>query len=176
MARTLQAPPALVGVLIAAASIGGLIGSLVTERLSRRFQSGPVWRGALLVGPLCGLLVPAAFSGWGLLVYALGSAALSATAAAANVIGGSARQALCPPALLGRMSATSRVITWGVIPAGAAVAGALGTWLGVRSALLIVAIGLFLPVLLIRWSVLWTVDRLEDLETFPVAGSARTGA
>jgi hypothetical protein len=54
------------------------------------------------------------------------------------VIAGSFRQEYCPPAMLGRASASMRFLAYGMIPLGALLAGALGTALGVRNALWIV--------------------------------------
>lgn len=78
-----------------------------------------------------------------------------------------ARQALCPASVLGRLSASSRVITWGVIPVGALAVGALATVTSIRAALWVVAVGFFAPPLIIRVSALWTVRDLQTVATTP---------
>jgi hypothetical protein len=55
------------------------------------------------------------------------------------------RQRLVPDAYLGRVSATSRFISWGVDPAGALIGGALGaSALGLRATLAVAAAGIAL--------------------------------
>jgi predicted MFS family arabinose efflux permease len=51
------------------------------------------------------------------------------------------RQAACPPDMLGRVSAAARWITWGTLPLGGVVGGALATALGVRTTLWIAVAG-----------------------------------
>lgn len=174
--RVLDVPTALIGVVLAAASVGGLLGALCTDRLARRFGSGRTWRAGLLVGPLVGLLIPASTAGAGVVLFVVGSFGLSAGLAVVNVIGGSARQAICPPALIGRMSATSMFLTWGLIPIGVLLGGALGSLLSVRAALWITAIGYFLALLVVRLSPLWSVRRIEDMgDTDDTEATGRSG-
>jgi hypothetical protein len=63
---------------------------------------------------------------------------VAAGIAAANVIAGSFRQQYCPPAMLGRVTAATRFLAFGMIPLGSLLAGALGTALGVRGGLWVV--------------------------------------
>jgi MFS family permease len=169
----LRVRPAVLGVLLALGGIGGIGGALLAERLERRYGSGRAWRGALLVAPVVGLLVPAATPGWGVMLFVAGSIGLTAGVAVSNVIGGSARQALCPPDLVGRMSATSRVITWGVIPLGAIAAGALASAAGTRAALWVIAVAFFVSPVLVQASPL---RRLPDLRAAPSALSRTSPA
>ena len=55
-----------------------------------------------------------------------------------NIIGGSFRQAYCPPAMLGRVTASMRFLVFGTIPLGALLAGSLATALGTRAALWVI--------------------------------------
>ena len=52
-----------------------------------------------------------------------------------NIIVAAFRQAYCPPDMLGRVVAGMRFLAFGAIPAGALMAGSLGTAFGVRNAL-----------------------------------------
>jgi hypothetical protein len=52
-----------------------------------------------------------------------------------NILAATFRQSYCPPEMLGRVVANMRFASWGTIPLGALLAGALGTALGVRTAL-----------------------------------------
>ena len=69
-----------------------------------------------------------------------------------NITQVSFRQGLCPPALLGRMNATMRFLVWGAMPIGGVLGGLLGSAIGVRQTLFVVAVGgalTFLPVFLL---------------------------
>jgi hypothetical protein len=59
--------------------------------------------------------------------------------AISSIIGFSAREAVRPPHLLGRVSATTRTAPWGVIPIAAIAAGWLAEAIGIRAAHWIVA-------------------------------------
>jgi putative Mn2+ efflux pump MntP len=51
------------------------------------------------------------------------------------------RQICCPPALLGRVQASSRLLTAATIPVGSLIGGAVGQHFGTRTAILGGAIG-----------------------------------
>jgi hypothetical protein len=51
-----------------------------------------------------------------------------------SVTQGAYRQSICPPHLLGRLSATMRFLMWGCMPFGGLLAGTLGQLAGVRVA------------------------------------------
>jgi predicted MFS family arabinose efflux permease len=163
LVEVLHVPSAGVGVLAAIGGLGGMAGAAAAGRLARLHGSGKAWRVGLTGAALCGLLVPATTPQWGLICFPLGNVGLSAGIAIAGVISGSARQALCPPALIGRMSATSRVLTWGVVPAGALLAGGLAAGIGIRGALWVFAAGFFAAPLLVKVSTLGNVDDLESV-------------
>jgi hypothetical protein len=63
---------------------------------------------------------------------------VSAGITASNIIVVTFRQAYCPPAMLGRITASQRFLVFGAIPLGALIAGALATIIGVRSALWVI--------------------------------------
>jgi MFS family permease len=162
---TLHTPTAAVGVLTAVGGIGGIGGAAIAGKLAERYSSGTVWRAALVLAPLFTLLIPMSTPDWGLTSLIVGGIGQSASLAIANILSGSARQALCPPSILGRLSASSRVITWGVIPVGLLAVGALATATSIRAALWIVAIGFAAPPLIIRLSAFWTVRDLQTATT-----------
>ncbi|GAA3116839.1 MFS transporter [Planomonospora alba] len=124
-----------VGLLMAVGGVAAVAGALVAGRVVDRFGTA---RGLLLnstfVIPFV-LLVPLTGPGPGLVLYVAGVATCVAGIAVTNVIVASFRQAYAPPGMLGRVTATTRFVLNGVYPVGALVAGALGTWLGVRATL-----------------------------------------
>jgi Na+/melibiose symporter-like transporter len=132
--RTVGVSPGMVGVLLAVTACGGIAGALLSTRLTRRFGTA---RGLLLsdlgTAPFV-LLLPLTGHGVGLLWFVLGGFVSEMGMVAGNVIFGSFRQAYCPPALLGRVTACTRFAVFGTIPLGALLGGILGTGLGIREA------------------------------------------
>jgi predicted MFS family arabinose efflux permease len=165
LVNTLHTPTAVVGVLAGVGGVGGIAGASMAGKLAERYSSGTVWRAALLLAPLFTLLIPTSTHGWGLTPLIVGGIGQSASLAVANILSGSARQALCPASVIGRLSASSRVITWGVIPIGALTMGALATATTIRDTLWVVAIGFVAPPLIIRLSALWKVRDLQTATT-----------
>jgi len=64
---------------------------------------------------------------------------------AGNIIKASFQQRYCPPDLLGRLTASTAFLSYGTIPLGALLGGALGTVLGIRTAMAITTAGVRLP-------------------------------
>jgi MFS family permease len=138
--RVVSVPPAAVGFLLAATGVGALVGALGAGRLVDRLGLVGAMLAAATVGPVLGVLIPFTTRGPGLALFVIGNVALGATAGVLRVVGTSYRQASVPPRLLGRVVATNRVLTWGPLPLGALLGGVLGEALGVRAALLVVAL------------------------------------
>jgi phosphatidylglycerophosphate synthase len=57
-----------------------------------------------------------------------------------RIIAASFRQEYCPPAMLGRVTASMRFLAFGVIPLGVLLAGTPGTALGVRNGLRVILV------------------------------------
>jgi MFS family permease len=138
LVRVVGLHPAAVGLLLAAGGIGGLLGALAAPGLTRAFGTARTMVLVAVGAGLSGLLIPLTGPGPRLACYLAGSALIAGGIAVGNVIAGSFRQEYCPPAMLGRAAASMRFLTFGMIPLGALLAGALGTALGVRNALFIV--------------------------------------
>ncbi len=73
-------------------------------------------------------------------------------------------QTITPDRLLGRVNASRRFAVWGVIPFGSLLGGALGTALGLRTAIWIGAIGAALSSIPLLLSPMRHVRRTEDAE------------
>ena len=76
-----------------------------------------------------------------------------------NIAQVSYRQAITPNRMLGRMNATMRFMVWGTMPLGSLTGGLLGTVLGLRTTLMVAAVGGMLSVL---WVILEPVRTLDD--------------
>ncbi|MFJ9844056.1 MFS transporter [Kitasatospora sp. NPDC101155] len=140
LVRTLGAPAAAVGALMATGGLGSLLGAAATPRLVARIGSGRAvcWAAAVATG--FALLLPAAGSGWGALVFAVGNAGFSAGVVVFSIVTRTHRQTQTPPELLSRVMATVRFVSWGAIPVGALAAGATAAAWGPRTALLLFAL------------------------------------
>ncbi|MFC7309267.1 MFS transporter [Streptomyces monticola] len=135
--RQLGLAPQEYGMLLSALGVGGLAGAAAVAPLNRLF--GRRWvMFADLVGTFAMVAVPlltaqpwliaaAAFAGgFGGVLWSVNARTIS--------------QHLVPDELRGRYAATARVFTFGAVPVGAALAGALGELLGPRAALGLLAV------------------------------------
>jgi MFS family permease len=151
--RQLHFSPGLLGVVLGAGAIGGIVGSGLASTVSRRFQYGRALVGAFFLGTVPAFLIPAAagpklvMAGIFIAAYFLIRFGLGIS----NVLAITLRQTVTPNRLLGRMNAGSRTILFGIGPLGGIVGGLLGTAVGLRPTLWIAAFGYLLtlvPVLL----------------------------
>ncbi|REK89475.1 MFS transporter [Streptomyces inhibens] len=139
----LHLAPSVLGGIFATASVGGLIGALISGRVIKRFRLGRVYllaQSALLLGPT--LLATAAGPNW--LVIAMCVASFFVTylgLGVANVIIVSLRQTSTPASMMGRMTAAFRTLLFGGGALGGLSAGLLTGALGGKGALTAAAIG-----------------------------------
>ncbi|MEU2612187.1 hypothetical protein ABZ570_11470 [Micromonospora sp. NPDC007271] len=84
-----------------------------------------------------------------------------------NVNAVSLRQAATPPAMLSRMTATSRFVIWGAMPLGAALGGALTGLLGAPAYLALAATGMAAAALVTRWSPVWGTRDIPARDDHP---------
>jgi MFS family permease len=142
IARENGASPALVGLILAGAGVGGVLGSLAAPWLQRRVPAKQVVIGANWVWAL---LMPAiAFVGN---PYALGAvfALMAFVGPLWNVVIGAYQLQLTPDRLVARVSSAELLLAFGAIPLGSLAAGALLEWLGATTTALTLA-GLMLLV------------------------------
>jgi MFS family permease len=137
---------AFYGLLYAIASVSGLFGALFNSRILRRLGTGPTLLLAALGIGVGWLLIPAAGSHSILTapLIILGALLFGISNTLFNVTENSLVQQITPQRLLGRVNACMNVIGSGTLPLGALFGGFLGTFLGLRSALLIAGCGLSL--------------------------------
>jgi MFS family permease len=135
LVRVIGLTPGSVGLLTAVPGIGGILGAVLTGRITARLGTA---RG-LLLSTLCavpfGLLIPLTGPGLRLAFYVMGSLLAYTGIAVGNIIIAAFRQSYSPPGMCGRVTATMRFLIFGTSPIGALLGGSLGTWLGVRDAL-----------------------------------------
>lgn len=129
------------GALLGAAGIGGMCGAALGHRVNTRLGSGQGTIAVMVVGSVLGLLVPLTSNGVGVVFFLVGYVALWSMVITFTAVSISYRQAVCPERLLGRVTATARFLTWGVLPLGSALGGTLGSLLGERAVLWITAVG-----------------------------------
>lgn len=162
LVRSVGVDSAAVGVLLAAAGIGGVIGAVIARPIGSRFGTA---RGMLIcqlgAAPFA-LLMPLTRPGAGLVLFAIGSMAPMIGVVASNAFLNSFRQQYCPPALLGRVVATTMFVNYSTVPMGALLGGFLGTILGPRSTMWTMAIMLLLVGLVL---LIGPLRRVRDFPT-----------
>jgi predicted MFS family arabinose efflux permease len=124
------------GVLLAAMAVGGVMAGWRAASLTRRLSYRQVQATAHLVQGLAWAGV--AFAPNAVVVGIL-FAFLGAGSSLASVAVGSARQALTPDALLGRVVSAFRLFGLGGAGLGALVGGVVADWQGLRAPLLVAA-------------------------------------
>jgi hypothetical protein len=137
LVRVVGLSPVASGLLLAVSGFGGIAGAVAARRLTRRLGTARVL--LLSVGTASfGLLIPLTGTGVRVVCYAVGATVVAFGITIGSIIVGSFRQQYCPPAMLGRVTATMSFLVFGGIPLGALLAGGLGTAIGVRAALWVV--------------------------------------
>ena len=129
---------ARIGLLFTATAVGGLAASLLLPLLTRRYAVGTITLAGLIVHGLLLVALALAPTLWaGVLVIGLWQLCNSLI-----IINGIAlRQQVTPDHLQARVNTTARMVAWGGQPFGAAAGGLLAELFDVRTALLLVAIG-----------------------------------
>ncbi|MFJ6722818.1 MFS transporter [Streptomyces sp. NPDC091259] len=169
LTRTVGLAPAAVGWVLTTATVGSLLAALATERLTRAVGAARLTWLSLLVTMPFGLLLPSAGNDWRIALFVLGSLVQSAGVTVYNICQVAYRQTVCPPHLLGRMTATMRFLVWGVLPISGVLAGVLGELFGVRTALWIFAAALSAAPLVLVCSPLRRMREFEERPPVPAS-------
>jgi MFS family permease len=155
-----------VGLLYTSTAIGGLVASPLLPALTRRMAVGRITLIGLFAHLAMLFAVALAPNLWAGIVL-IGVWDLCNTLIVINGI--ALRQQVTPDHLQARVNTTARMIAWGGQPFGAAIGGALAEVFDVRSALLLVAVGVGLSALLGWFSPL----RAPVIDPTPVSDLSR---
>lgn len=164
LTRTIGFTPAQIGLLYSIGSVGGLLGAINAGPIARRIGLGRAViaetiavGGAAIAIPLLSLLDGSAFPllaiahgiwGFWLPVYIVNAASL--------------RQIMTPNALLGRVTASSRFLSWGAATVGFVIGGVVAEQIGLLPTLIVAGVGLLV-------SSLWVIlSPIRSLERMPV--------
>lgn len=164
LVRDLAASPVLVGLLMAAEGVGSLVGAALAPWLTARLGSAR----ALVVGAVGGaalaLLMPLGHGVWGMVAFAAANVGFGIGVVVFSIGARTHRQVASPPELLSRVIATVRFVSWGAIPFGALLGGAVASAIGTRGGLWVACL-----LTLLAPAALWfsPVRRLRDLASAP---------
>ncbi len=164
--KTLELTPLLVGIIIAISSIGGLVGALFAARVTRIIGLGPALLGGVLLASIAECIIASA-SGpllLAVLLVIIGEASVQVGATLYGINALSLRQAIVPDSLQGRVSATLRIISVGVVPFGAILGGFLGDRYGLRTTVFIAGVGTLIAFL---WVLFSPVRHLKEQPQLP---------
>jgi len=138
LTREVGLAPAVLGMVFAAFAPGSFVGALLARPAVQRFGLGRVIVGGALLMTVAVLLIPLAH-GLPLTVPVLVAAyfVIGVASPLHNVNVMSLQQAITPDALLGRVNGSVRFISWGAVPIGALIGGALGSRIGLQPTLFV---------------------------------------
>jgi MFS family permease len=164
--RSLHIRPAVLGLVLGCGAVGGLVGSLITGRLTRRIGVGPTFVAGCILFPAPLALVPLA-NGPHIVVLACLFAAEFGAGAGVMLLDisiGAIFAGVIPDRLRSRVSGAYRTVNYGIRPLGAITGGLLGNAIGLRPTLWLAALGGLTCAL---WLVRSPIPRLRDLAAEP---------
>ena len=126
------------GIGFAIGAVGGLLGALVTTKVTAWVGEGRVIPLSSLVWMPAGVLMPLAGTVFNPMAAIIGYMLLRSFGVVLyNVAQVSFRQRLCPRQMLGRMNASIRFLVWGVMPIGSFIGGVIGHNFGLRTVFMV---------------------------------------
>jgi len=135
------------GLVLGLAGVGPIAIATLAPVLRRRLRLGQLLLAELFViGPLFALLdlAPVVSALPAFLLVALSIGLASGAAILGRILLRSYVQAAVPPALLGRVNASIRVVAWSGVPVGALIGGTLTQFVGVRWLIALVSVTVLL--------------------------------
>jgi MFS family permease len=162
--RDLHLTATTIGVAFSVGNAGLLLGATIARRLAVSLGIGPTLICGAVGTGVAYLLLAVAPRHAAIPLLALAQFVWSLGAVLYFVNGISLIQTITPDRLLGRVNASRRFAVWGVMPFGSLLGGALGTALGLRTAIWIGAVGASLSSIPLIVSPMRHVRRTEDAE------------
>jgi MFS family permease len=172
--RLLGLSAGMIGLVMSAGAVGSLLGAAVCGPFTRRVGVGQATLWTLFGEALGFLLLPFAPAHSWLCVPVLiaGWFIAGGTAAISRVVSISIRQTVTPKDYLGRVNATHRFVSYGVVAVGTAAGGFLGSALGIRVAMAVAAVAMMTSVVCVLVSPLLRMREVDDAVVVPLVGRA----
>lgn len=141
--RELGVRPGLFGIVVSLGGLGAITGALGAQRFGPIIGPGPLVILTCLLASLAAFCFPAAHDGnlSGIVLLTAAYFVLSVAGSAIAVYAWTIRQTLTPKRMLGKMNGAFRFCVTGVMPFGALFGGWLGSCIGIRTTLVLVACG-----------------------------------
>ena len=168
LSRTLHLSAGIIGLVFGLAGFGGLLAAIVVVPITRRFGAGRAIFGGLVLASAGEVLIAGA-AGPVLLAVAVLLAAEGLVEMGANLYAINAaglRATITPESMLGRVVATTHLISSGMATAGWLLGGVLGETVGLRPTVLIAGLG---TLLCLPWAAASPLRTLRS--TGPEAGA-----
>jgi MFS family permease len=148
--KFLHITPAVLGLVIGAASVGALVGAAVSNRLAARIGVGPALIVSYVLFPAPLILLPLADGASVTVAVAVFFAAEFVSGLGVmilDIVGGAIKAAVVPDELRARIAGAHLTVNYGIRPIGALLGGALGATIGVVPTLWIATVGALVSVL-----------------------------
>lgn len=164
--RELGLEPSILGLLLACLGLGGLLGAAIAGRVTRFFGFGQTVIATVVIWAVAALLLGLTHGPVAMIIPILSALFIGVGVVSPifNTNMASLRQAITPDRLLGRVTGTSRFVTWGLLPIGALIGGWLGEAIGLRATVLAAAGMIFVALLLLL------VSPVRTLRLLPTEG------
>ena len=160
--RSLGLPPAALGLAIAAGGAGAMLGATFGPRIGRLLGLGRTFIVSIAIVVCSQTLIVLAHGPVSLAMAFLVAQQLMGDTAFAtfNIHEVALRQSVAPGAVLGRVNAAMQLLTRGIYPLGALVAGVLAQNIGVRATLAMSVCGVALSML---WLIISPLRRVREI-------------
>jgi MFS family permease len=164
--RYLHVQPGVLGVVLGAGAVGGVIGAFLTGRIVRTMGVGPACILGCVLFPVPLVLVPLAGGPRWVVLSCLFLAQFGSGFGVMllDISYGSISAALVPPRLRARVSGSFNLVNYGVRPIGAFAGGLLGSAIGVRETLWIATVGAIAGFVFLLPSPLRTMRELPEAD------------
>lgn len=152
------------GFIFAFLGMGSLLGALLSKTLSNILGLGKTTLFSAVLAA-CGspfVLLAGGHGSLDITLLCIGQLLFGFGTTTFSINGTALRQYITPPELQGKVNATVRFLTWGIIPIGATLGGYLGEYVGLKETLMISSIGFFIAVSSLFFSRLYHLQSLKD--------------